>query len=253
MEFEKLELFPGHDKNGIKEQFSPLTMKRGELYTIVGSTGSGKSRLIKDIEQLANGDSVTGRRVRLNGESLRGRQRLDASRSIVAHLAQNMRFVLDTSVGNFIKLHAGCRSKDISPTEVLSLANRLTPEPIFMEENLNLLSGGQARSLMIADIALICDSPIVLIDEIENAGLDKEEALRTLQSQDKLVLVVTHEIHTALMSSQRIVMRNGAILSIVSRTPAEQTLFQKLSQQYHEEQRLRCLLRAGMHLEALSS
>lgn len=31
---------------------------------------------------------------------------------------------------------------------------------------------------MIADIAFICDSPIVLIDEIENAGIDKEKHLR---------------------------------------------------------------------------
>lgn len=33
---------------------------------------------------------------------------------------------------------------------------------------------------MIADIALLCDSPIVLIDEIENAGIDKERALGLL-------------------------------------------------------------------------
>lgn len=45
---------------------------------------------------------------------------------------------------------------------------------------------------MIADIALICDSPVVLIDEIENAGIDKEHALRALLGHDKLVLVVTH-------------------------------------------------------------
>lgn len=248
MKFETLELFPGYDKDGIREQFAPLTMKRGELYTIVGSTGSGKSRLIKDIEQLAVGDSVTGRRIRLNGESLSGRQRLHASRAIVAHLAQNMRFVLDTNVGHFLKLHADCRGKEILPSDVLSLANRLTPEPIFQTDSLNLLSGGQARSLMIADIALICDSPIVLIDEIENAGLDKEEALRTLQSRDKLVLVVTHEIHTALMSEQRIIMQNGAVRSIVSRTPEETALFQKLGRQYREEQALRRLLRAGRHL-----
>ncbi len=59
---------------------------------------------------------------------------------------------------------------------------------------------------MIADIALLCDSPIVLIDEIENAGIDKERALGLLQRHDKLVLVVTHDPHTALMSRRRIVM-----------------------------------------------
>ena len=33
---------------------------------------------------------------------------------------------------------------------------------------------------MTADIAVISDSPIVLIDEIENAGIKKQEALRLL-------------------------------------------------------------------------
>ena len=79
----------------------------------------------------------------------------------------------------------------------LAVANDITPEPIAMDESLNLLSGGQTRALMIADIALICDSPIVLVDEIENAGIDKQRALSLLQSREKLVLVVTHDRHFA--------------------------------------------------------
>ena len=39
------------------------------------------------------------------------------------------------------------------------------------------LSGGQSRALMIADTALLSESPIVLIDEIENAGVDRRLAL----------------------------------------------------------------------------
>ena len=71
---------------------------------------------------------------------------------------------------------------------------------------------------MIGDISLICDSPIVLIDEIENAGIDKQKALNLLCRQDKLVLVVTHDPHTALMSEQRIVLSGGAITAVVRRT-----------------------------------
>ena len=36
---------------------------------------------------------------------------------------------------------------------------------------------------MIADIALVCDSPVVLIDEIENAGVDKEKAFLHLKTK----------------------------------------------------------------------
>ena len=60
---ECLTILPGHDKRGTVESFLPIHLKRGQLYTIVGNTGSGKSRLIKDVEQLAQGDSVTGRTI----------------------------------------------------------------------------------------------------------------------------------------------------------------------------------------------
>ena len=49
---ECLTILPGHDKRGTVESFLPIHLKRGQLYTIVGNTGSGKSRLIKDVEQL---------------------------------------------------------------------------------------------------------------------------------------------------------------------------------------------------------
>ena len=41
---------------------------------------------------------------------------------------------------------------------------------------------------MIADTAILSSSPIVLIDEIENAGIDREKALELLVSEDKIVL-----------------------------------------------------------------
>lgn len=249
MKFEQLELFPGTDKQQQREGFSPLSMRPGELYTIVGSTGSGKSRLMKDIEQLANGDSITGRRVFLNGAPLKSRARLEASRALMAHLGQSMRFVLDTDAISFLALHARCRNSTCAPERVLALANQLTSEPILQRQHLNLLSGGQTRALMVADIALICDAPVVLVDEIENAGLDKEAALRALLRQDKLVLVVTHDPHTALMAEKRIVLENGAIKAVLRRTAEEEQIYQQLGVSYRREQMLRRMLRCGMQLK----
>ncbi|MEI3193577.1 MAG: hypothetical protein V8S22_06375 [Lachnospiraceae bacterium] len=42
------------------------------------------------------------------------------------------------------------------------------------------LSGGQSRALMIADIAFLSAAPSVLIDEPENAGIDKDAIIRLL-------------------------------------------------------------------------
>lgn len=99
-----LTLLPGRDKAGNPEPFDQIALRRGELCTIVGNTGSGKSRLIKDIEQLSDGTGVTGRRVLLDDGFVPLEQRQAVSTSLVAHLGQNMRFVLDTSVGAFLRL-----------------------------------------------------------------------------------------------------------------------------------------------------
>ena len=237
---ENLTILPGRNRQGQPEDFISIHLTRGRLYTIVGNTGSGKSRLIKDVEQLAQGDSVTGRTILLDGTPV-SRSR----RQMVAHLGQNMRFVLDTTVKEFLQLHARCRSRQTTPEEILELVNDITPEPVSLEQNLNQLSGGQSRALMIGDISLICDSPIVLIDEIENAGIDKQKALNLLCRQDKLVLVVTHDPHTALMSEQRIVLSGGAITAVVRRTPTEEILYRQLETEYQKQRLYQTLLRKG--------
>lgn len=241
-------ILSGKDKLGQPEPFDTLTLERGDLCTIVGNTGSGKSRLIKDIEQLAYGDSVTSRKILVDGMPVPRTERQALSARLVAHLGQNMRFVLDTTVAEFLALHAACRARTVSVRDVLALVNDITPEAVLPTQNLNQLSGGQTRALMIADIALICDSPIVLIDEIENAGVDKEKALGLLQSREKLVLVVTHDPHTALMASRRVVMGGGAVTAMLERTPAEAALYQKLSQTYREQQDYQTKLRKGNYL-----
>lgn len=238
----------GHSKDKIPESFGEIILERGQVWTIVGNTGSGKSRLIKDVEQLADRDSITGRRVLIDGSTIPRSRCQAVSARLVAHLGQNMRFVLDATVAEFLVLRAQCREKIISVGAVLELANDITPEPVRPQLSLNQLSGGQARALMIADIALICDSPVVLIDEIENAGVDKEKALERLQSRDKLVLVVTHDPHTALMAERRIVMGDGAVIAVVERSREEASLYEELSRTYRQNQTYQTLLRKGLHL-----
>ena len=101
----------------------------------------------------------------------------------------------------------------------------LTGEPVNPAFQLTILSGGQSRALMVADIAVISDSPIVLIDEIENAGIKKQEALRLLAGEGKIVVVVTHDPMLALMASRRIVMKNGGMTKVISTNEDEQRVF----------------------------
>lgn len=242
----KLTVCAGRDRHGKSESFNAIELNSGELWAVVGPTGSGKSRLVKDIEMLVSGDSVTGRNVLLDDRKVEGSKRQSISSSLIAHLGQNMRFVLDMPVAEFLSLHAkaaGVAMPDID--EIIAIANSITEEPIAGDMLLSSLSGGQSRALMCADIASISDRPIVLIDEIENAGIDKEAALKALAGRDKLVLVVTHDPHTALMAEHRIVLSSGGIKAVIERTGEEEKLFKTLDEEYRRTRRLQQQLRSG--------
>ena len=219
----------GVDKSGHSDTVSRIEIDRGEIIGIVGPTGSGKSTLIADIEQFALGDTPSGRRILINGSAPATAQRFDPRKKLVAQLSQNMHFLADMYVGEFLRMHAKSRGKDPELAEkVIELANTLTGEPINPDYQLTILSGGQSRALMVADIAVISDSPIVLIDEIENAGIKKQEALRLLSGEGKIVVVVTHDPMLALMATRRIVMKNGGMTKVICTNADEQRIFKDI-------------------------
>jgi ABC-type antimicrobial peptide transport system, ATPase component len=130
----------------------------------------------------------------------------------VAQLTQNMNFVLDMGVMDFLRTHA--LSREVADPEqaaqsVFAAANSLAGEPFDAKAQLTQLSGGQSRALMIADTALLSWSPVLLIDEIENAGVDKRQALDLLLSTDKIVVMATHDPVLALAADHRIVFEHG--------------------------------------------
>lgn len=220
----------GYDKQGNKEPVEEIIIKRGEIFGVVGPTGSGKSSLIGDIEQLAQEDTFSRRKILVNDEQPSYDDRTNPRKKMVAQLSQNMNFLADMAVGDFLNLHAKCRGASSKCVDaVVNLANTLTGEPIKKEQELTILSGGQSRALMVADVAIISDSPIVLIDEIENAGIRKHDALKVLSGHGKIVMVVTHDPVLALMTDRRIVMKNGGMQKVVSTTTKEKSISKKLN------------------------
>ena len=65
---EVLTILAGHDKSGNPEGFDRLDINKSEIISIVGPTGSGKSRLLADIEWTAQRDTPTKREILINGE-----------------------------------------------------------------------------------------------------------------------------------------------------------------------------------------
>ena len=102
---------------------------------------------------------------------------------------------------------------------------------------------------MIADAAILSSSPIVLIDEIENAGIDRKKALDLLVSKNKIVLMATHDPILALIADKRIVINNGAIVAIHETTKKEKELLVELEKMDNVIQNLRTELRYGKSLD----
>ncbi len=221
MDVKEITVLGGRDKDGNLEPVRELRLRRGTVTAIVGPTGSGKSALLRDIEVLARGDTVTRRTVLVNGEVPPEELRFDPERRLVAHVTQTMGFLADCTVAEFLEAHIEAEGADVDPYDVLEVANRLTGEPIHPDMHMTELSGGQSRALMVADVAVIGDRPVVLLDEVENAGIKKHEALDELTSHDKIVVVVTHDPVIALRADVRVVMRNGAMTEVVRTTKAE--------------------------------
>ena len=247
----QLTILGGLDKDGLPEEIDRIDIFSGEIIGIVGPTGSGKSSLIGDIEQFAQGDTPSSRTVLIDGELPGLETRSDPRRKLIAQLSQNMHFLADMTVEEFLRMHAKSRGKPIEDvSRVIELANTLTGEPVHPDHHLTILSGGQSRALMTADIAVISDSPIVLIDEIENAGIKKKEALELLAGEGKMVIVVTHDPMLALMTSRRIVMKNGGVRKVIDTSKEERRVCEDLSRVDDWLMNLRETIRRGEVVEA---
>lgn len=247
-----LTILPGTNKSGEAENFESFTVNSSQIVSIVGPTGSGKSRLLADIEWTAQQDTPTNRTILINNEKPDPKWRYSSTNKLVAQLSQNMNFVIDLSVGEFIKLHAHSRmveNVDKIVEKIINAANNLAGEKFTLDTPVTSLSGGQSRALMIADTAILSSSPIVLIDEIENAGIDRKKALNLLVDEDKIVLMATHDPLLALMADRRIVINNGGIHAIIETSEDEKQLLYEFEKIDSVIQNARGLLRSGKILD----
>lgn len=247
----RLEILPGRDKSGNPERFT-LCFRPGDVVCIVGPTGSGKSRLLADIECMAQGDTPTGRTVLIDGCAPDPDARFTGEGKIVAQITQNMNFVMDLTVAEFLRMHAESRALDHPEKaiqRVLEAAVGMAGEPFGPGTPLTQLSGGQSRALMIADAAHLSPKPVVLIDEIENAGVDRLRALDLFVEKGKIVLLSTHDPLLALSGTRRLVIGNGAVKNVIEPSEEENANCRRLVELDRRLARMRERLRHGERID----
>ncbi|RPI93131.1 MAG: ATP-binding cassette domain-containing protein [Chloroflexi bacterium] len=245
----------GHSRSGIPEAVDRIDLKMGDVVSIVGPTGSGKTTLINDLELFADANTQTGRRVLINNERPPLEYRDNPALNPIALITQHTTFLSDLPVADFLTAHAGIRAVKKSQVDemirkTLDFANQLTGEPIVLTSRMTELSGGQTRALLIADATIICNTPIVLLDEVENAGINRTRAMELLRQYRKIFIFVTHDPRIALLSDYRIVLQGGSVTRVLYTNEEERIFSHKVSKLDDLLSAMRDKIRFGERLTA---
>lgn len=247
-----ISILAGCGKEGHPDAIDRIDLRMGQVVSIVGPTGSGKTTLINDIELFANQDTPTGRRILIDGQAPPTEFRYNPARNPIALITQHTTFLSDLPVRTFLCTHCRVRTSGGEAVRLVNqavqFANQLTGEPIDLDHRMTELSGGQTRALLIADATVICSTPVVLLDEVENAGIHRTRAVQLLRQHRKIFIFVTHDPRIALLSDFRIVMHGGRIVQVLSTSEEERGVSVHVNRLDDALSRLREKLRQGERL-----
>jgi len=197
-----------------------LNVQKGEILSLIGPSGSGKSSLLKMLVGLLTPKSGE---VSLNSNAVNYTSKSDLRtiREQIAIVFQQYNLFQNMNV---------LKNVCIAPTKIQKRSEKdVEEQAINLLEKVGLkdklksypdeLSGGQQQRVAIAR-ALCLNPEILLLDEITSA-LDPElvqevlDTIRILASEGMTMLIVSHEMSFVKEVSSRVVfMDNGSIIEI---------------------------------------
>ena len=175
-----------------------VTARDGQLTTIVGANGVGKSTLLKTVRGELR--PIRGA-IRLDGEDLTRVAPRDLVRRGVAYIAQRHALFPEMSVAENLELATWSFRRD-RPRARAAIAGVYERAPYLWEargRRAGLMSGGQQR-LMQLELALMGEPKFLLVDE-PTVGLDPKRAAAIYA---RLRALVEEEGRTVLMVDQNI-------------------------------------------------
>lgn len=203
-----------------------LTIREGEIVTIMGGSGSGKSTLLRHILGL---HQPTSGRVRLMGQDISelSREELFRLRRSMGVAFQGGALLSSLTVGENIRLPLREHTQlDRSTMEIMV---RLKLEIVNLAGFENLLpselSGGMLKRAAVAR-AIILDPRLLFFDE-PSAGLDPSVSasldqliLDVRAAMEVTIVVVTHELESAFKIADRMAVLDRGQVAFIG-TPDE--------------------------------
>ncbi|GHG58304.1 ABC transporter ATP-binding protein [Streptomyces griseocarneus] len=192
-----------------------FTVRRGELFALLGTNGAGKTSTVEVLEGLARPSEG---RVRVLGHDPYEERR--AVRPRIGVMLQEGGFPSDLTVAETVAMWAGCTTGARPAGEALGLVGLTARRDVRIKQ----LSGGERRRLDLA-LALLGRPEVLFLDE-PTTGLDPEarhttwELVRRLRDEGTTVLLTTHYLEEAEALADRLaIMREGRI--VATGTPSE--------------------------------
>ena len=197
-----------------------LTVERGEVLAVVGSSGSGKSSLVHLIPRFFD---VSEGALLVDGHDVRD-VTVASLRSQIGIVTQETILFNDTVRNNIAYGQPAVSLQDVEGAAKAALAHDFI---LAMPEGYNTvvgekgfrLSGGERQRLSIAR-AILKNAPILILDEATSA-LDSESeslvqaALHNLM-QGRTVFVIAHRLSTIRRATRIVVLEGGQIADIGS-------------------------------------
>ena len=198
-----------------------FSVNEGELFVVMGLSGSGKSTAIRTVNKLHD---ITDGEVVVDGTDVQGLtgQALQAFRRekmgmVFQHFALFPHISVVDNVGYGLKVQGMSKhERDEASLKSLDLVGLKPFANSFPSE----LSGGMQQRVGLAR-ALAADPDILLMDEAFSA-LDplirrqmQDEMLAIQQELRKTILFITHDLNEALRIGDRVcIMKDGAVVQI---------------------------------------
>ena len=190
-----------------------LTIEQGEFVTFIGSSGCGKTTLLKMVNGLT---TPTSGNVLVNGEDIREKNLIELRRNIGYAIQGSVLFPHMTVEQNIAYVPNLLNKKDTKRTKD---AVTKWMQIVGLDEELKdhypaELSGGQAqrvgiaRSLAASPDILLMDEPFGAVDEITRDQL-QEEIKRIHNETNITILFVTHDISEALKLGTKVLVMNA--------------------------------------------
>lgn len=193
-----------------------LTVEQGEFVTIIGSSGCGKTTLLKMVNGLL---SPTAGDIFIEGKSTRDLDLTQLRRNIGYAIQGSVLFPHMTVYQNIAYVPNLLNKRDKKRTEK---AVSKWMQIVGLEESMkgrypSELSGGQqqrvgiARALAASPNILLMDEPFGAVDEITRSTL-QDEISRIHKETGITILFVTHDINEAMkLGTKVLVMDKGAV------------------------------------------